>query len=255
MDWSDGAYEHTATVLEPATRALLDVAQVQPGMRVLDVGCGTGNAALEAARRGALVSAIDPAARLIEVTRERARGEGLTVDAQLGEGATLPFADASFDRLLSVFAVIFAPDPPSAAREMRRVTRQGGSIVLSAWLAEGALFEAGRLLWSAVPAPPDAARTAPPAWGQPEFVQGLFPGARLVSHEHALAFEDASAGAWFEEQEAHHPMWRGVRKMLAKLPGAWDRVRDDTVALLERQNEATTGFRVTSKYRIHQISL
>jgi ubiquinone/menaquinone biosynthesis C-methylase UbiE len=93
---------------------------------VLDVGCGTGNAALLAPARGATVTGVDPAARLLDVARARAIDHGLDITFSLGEAAALPIQSGSVDVLLSVFGVIFAPDPVTAAAEMARVTAPHG---------------------------------------------------------------------------------------------------------------------------------
>jgi SAM-dependent methyltransferase len=256
MDWGDGSYERTAATLAPATQVAVDALGPLAGLRVLDVGCGTGNAALEAARRGAVVTAVDPAARLVDVTRGRAAAESLPVTAVVAEAAALPFAEATFDALLSVFAVIFAPDASAAAREMVRVLRPGGRLVLTAWTAHGAIFEAGGALWRATAPPGEAPSGVRASWGDESFVRGLFGplGASVELSEHPLAFEAESAQAWFEDQEANHPMWRGVRRTLDARPGAWDALRAESIGILERGNELPAGFRVTSRYKLYVIT-
>src|SRR5712691_1693906 len=125
----------------PVARAVVESAAIRPGERVLDLGCGTGNAALLAADHSGEVTGVDPASRLLEVARARAAGEGKEVTFLHGEATSLPAGDASVDVILSVFAVIFAPDPGAAAAEMSRVLVPGGRIVLSAWIPAGAMFE------------------------------------------------------------------------------------------------------------------
>src|SRR4051794_39408130 len=141
VDWSAGAYERTAMELEPAARAVVACAAVADGERVLDVACGTGNAALVAARAGARATGLDSAPRLVEVARERAANARAGADAEflVGDALDLPFDDGTFDALVSVFGVIFAPDPDRAVAEMLRVLAPGGRVVLSAWLPEGAV--------------------------------------------------------------------------------------------------------------------
>src|SRR3954462_11003045 len=104
-----GNYERTAALLLPAAEELIRVAAPSAGERVLDVGCGTGNAALLAAARGARVTGVDPAPRLLDVARAQAAARGLEVSFAAGEAAALPLAAASADLVLSVFGVIFAP--------------------------------------------------------------------------------------------------------------------------------------------------
>ena len=114
LDWGAGRYETTAERLAPVARVVVERAFPRPGERVLDLGCGTGNAALLAARAGATVTGVDPAARLLQVARERAESEGLDIEFRPGEAGAIPLADGSVDVIVSVFAVIFAPDrwPP-----------------------------------------------------------------------------------------------------------------------------------------------
>src|SRR6185312_510552 len=92
-DWGVGRYEETAARLEPAARTVVEHAAPRAGDRVADVGCGTGNAALLAAARGARVTGVDPAARLLQVARERASAEELEADFVEGDGASLPLGD------------------------------------------------------------------------------------------------------------------------------------------------------------------
>src|SRR5690349_10371870 len=132
MDWSVGNYERTAGQLLPAAEELIEVAAPREREHVVDVGCGTGNAALLAAARGARVTGVDPAPRLLEVARERAQARRLDATFAVGHAAALPLGDGEADVVLSVFGVIFAPDPPAAAAELARVTAPGGRIVLSA---------------------------------------------------------------------------------------------------------------------------
>lgn len=255
MDWSDGSYEHTAAVLDEVSRQLVGACAIGQGLRVLDVGCGTGNAALEAARRGAQVMGIDPAERLVEVSRRRAVSEGLSVGFDVGEAAKIPVSDGAFDLVLSVFAVIFAPDAEAAARELVRVTRPGGRIVLTTWSNEGAIAEAGRILRNAMAElTPDAPARAAPAWGDGDFVRALFEpkGTAVTIEPRELVFTAASPEAWFEEQEAHHPVWRSIARMLS--PEAWSRVRDRSVAALRAHNQDPRGFRVSSGYFVVTVT-
>lgn len=248
LSWGDRHYERTAETLVPASaRAIAALGDVK-NERVLDLGSGTGNAALEAARRGASVLAVEPAARLADVARARAKAEGLSIDVVLGEAAHIPAPDGAFDALVSVFAVIFAPDAEIAADEMLRVVRPGGRIVLTSWSAEGAIAEAGRILRAAATPPGAPPR---PAWDDPAFIRALFErrGASVTVAQEKLAFEASSAAAWFHEQEENHPIWNGIRAMLsARDPAAWEDVRARSVAALEAGNEVTSGFRTSSTY-------
>jgi ubiquinone/menaquinone biosynthesis C-methylase UbiE len=104
------------------------------GEHVLDVGCGTVNAAPLAAERGATVTGVDPAPRLLEVARRESAARGLDATFAVGEAAALPLGDGETDVALSIFGVIFAPDARAAAAEIARVTAPARRIMLSAWI-------------------------------------------------------------------------------------------------------------------------
>lgn len=256
VDWGDGIYENTAATLVDASMRALQAAGVGPGARVLDLGCGTGNAALAAARQGCDVVAVDPAARLVEVARARANAEGLPVSCLQGDASAIPAGDAAFDAVLSVFAVIFAPDAERAASELLRVVRPGGRVVVTSWTSTGGIAEAGGILMGAMaalaPAPAAPAAPARPAWGDPAFVQGLFEprGARVTVDEETLAFTAASPEAWFDAQQDNHPVWRFARQSHADRPAAWDDVRTRSIERLRAWNEDPAAFRVVSRYLV-----
>jgi ubiquinone/menaquinone biosynthesis C-methylase UbiE len=157
VDWGDGDHARTADVLGPASRALVEAVGAGPGRRVLDVGRGTGNAALAAAaRRASCVGADVPG--LVAQARRRAAAAGAPAEFVVGDAAALPVADGSFDAAVSAFGVIFAEEPAAAMAERARAVRPGGAVALATWLPEGPIATAGRLLRAALP-PGDA----PPA--------------------------------------------------------------------------------------------
>lgn len=251
MNWGDGFYERTAATLELAAVRAIDALGIQAGSRVIDLGAGSGNAALEAARRGAVVLAVEPAARLLGVCRQRAMDEGLVVDTVEGDASRIPAGDGAFDALVSVFAVIFAPDADVAAREMLRVVRPGGRIVITSWDTSGPIAEAGMILRGAMAAlAPSAQHRAAPAWADRAFVTDLFAkhGAVVSIGEASLPFEAASAEAWFEDQTENHPIWRGVRVAVSAQAGAWESVRERSIAALRAGSLATDRFRTESRY-------
>lgn len=121
LDWGVGHYERTAQMLLPAAQVLVDAAALRVGERVLDLGSGTGNAALLAAAAGAHVTAVDPSPRLLGVARAAAQQQGLDITCELGEAVTLPSPAGSVDCVLSNFGLIFAPDPDAAVAQIARV--------------------------------------------------------------------------------------------------------------------------------------
>lgn len=252
FDWSDGTYELTAAVLAPAAEHLVGVAEVGADEHVLDLGCGTGNVSARVVARRAQVTGVDPAARLVEVAAARVPG-GRFLE---GSAEQIPAAAASFDAVVSCFALIFVGDPGRAASEIARVLRPGGRLVFSAWMMEGAIWSASAALMATLarhlPAPDPSAR---PAWHDPAFVaEWIGPYGGALSVEVAtLPFEATSGAAWFAEQEEHHPAWRAARRALEPAgAGPWEALRRDSVEILEAANEATSGLRVTSPYRVYR---
>ena len=149
---------------------LVRYAGVTPGARVLDVGCGTGIAALTAARLGARVTGIDLTPELVAHARENAAVMNLDVELSEADAEALPFDDAAFDVVLSQFAHMFAPRPEVAIAEMLRVLKPGGTIAFSTWPPEHFVGEMFALIGRyAPPLPPGVA--APPDWGDPHIVR------------------------------------------------------------------------------------
>lgn len=165
--WSAGDYDTWSKYLEPAARQLLDSIVIAPGASLLDVACGAGQLPVEAARRGAVVTGVDIARPSLEAARKRAAAAGLTIQFDEGDVEQLPYADASFDVVTSLFGAMFAPQPELAASELLRVCRSGGIIAMANWTSRGFLGEMIRLTARFLP-PPDI----PPAglWGDPETV-------------------------------------------------------------------------------------
>jgi ubiquinone/menaquinone biosynthesis C-methylase UbiE len=246
IDWGDGDYARTARVLAPAAEALLDAAGISVGQRVLDVACGTGNATLAAASRGAVATGLDAAERLVAEAQERADAAGVSASFIVQDAEQLPVADGAFDATLSVFGVIFA-EPEAAIREMFRVTAPTGLVGLTVWREEGPIAAAGRILRDAMPGEiQDVAH-----WEDLEWIEGLLlsAGARVMEvSAGTVVMEAGSPEEWFAEQEDHHPVWRALRRELGEQ--VWSDVRTRSVAALAEGNEAPGAFRATSPYRI-----
>jgi SAM-dependent methyltransferase len=167
--WSAGDYGVIAKSLEQEADQFIARLSIAPGARVLDVACGSGNLALAAARRGANVTGVDIAPNLIRQARARAESEGLTIRADEGDAEQLPYPDRSFDVVVSMFGVMFAPRPDVAAAELVRVTRPGGRVALANWTPGGFAGEMFRTVGRHVPPPPGV---APPAqWGDESIVR------------------------------------------------------------------------------------
>jgi SAM-dependent methyltransferase len=171
--WGSGDYPLMVdTFLLPVGERLVDACGIGPGMRVLDVAAGTGNASLPAARRGATVTASDLTPRLLETGRERAEAEGLELEWIEADAEHLPFADESYDVVMSAIGVMFAPHHQEAADELVRVCRPGGTIGLLSWTPEGMLGALFRTMKPFAPPPPPGAQ-APPLWGGEDHLREL----------------------------------------------------------------------------------
>lgn len=161
--WMSGDYGHFAKYLEPGALEFLQRLQPKPGTRLLDVACGAGQISIPAARAGVQVTGVDIAANLIAQARSRAAKEGLEVCFDEGDAEDLPYADASFDVVVTLIGAMFAPRPERVAAELLRVCRPGGSVVMANWTPEGFVGQMFKILAGHVPPPP---LMAPPVqWG------------------------------------------------------------------------------------------
>jgi ubiquinone/menaquinone biosynthesis C-methylase UbiE len=152
--WRAGNYGEFAKYLEPAAREILSSWHIPPGRRMLDVACGAGQISIPAARAGVRVTGVDIAAHLIEQARRRAVAEGLSAQFDEGDAAQLPYPDASFDAVVSMLGVMFAPEPDEVAAELIRVCRPGGRIILVNWPPAGLVAEGFKLFARYAPPPP-----------------------------------------------------------------------------------------------------
>ncbi len=175
--WALGDYDRVAALIADQGRALVAAAQVGPGIRVLDVGAGSGYAALPAAATGAEVVATDVTPELMEIGKQHARDRGLTLRWQVADAEKLPFADGEFDAVLSCIGAMFAPDQSAAARELLRVCRPGGTVTMANWMPDGAVGRFFRLVSRYHPASGDG--PPPIAWGDPEHATALLHGAEV----------------------------------------------------------------------------
>jgi SAM-dependent methyltransferase len=220
---------------------------------VVDLATGTGNAALLAARIGAVVTGLDAAPRLIEVARERARAEGVQASFVLGDLAALPFDDRSFDVALSVFGLIFAADPNRAFAEMIRVLGADARALLSVWVPAGpidAMVGAfGRAMAAATGSTPSRF-----AWHDPEAVAELAArhNAGVTVHDGLLSITAESPEAYFTRNEQLHPMSVAGRPVLERA-GSYTHVREQALAILREGNEDAEAFRVSSPYRVFEV--
>ena len=172
--WASGDYPTMVeTFLLPLGPRLVEAAGIGPGMRVLDVAAGTGNASLPAAQTGADVVASDLTPELLEAGRSRAEASGLELEWVEADAENLPFEDASFDVVMSAIGAMFAPHHQRVADEFVRVCRPGGTVALLSWTPEGMIGALFRTMGPFAPSPPPGA-SPPPLWGGEDHIRGLF---------------------------------------------------------------------------------
>ncbi len=171
--WSEGDFAMVASLVSMPSEQLAESLEIVPGERVLDVACGSGNAALAAARRawGNTVG-VDFVPALLERGRERAAAERLDVEFVEGDAAELPFGEGEFDVVTSVFGAMFAPDQEKAAAELLRVCKPGGRIGMGNWTPGGSV--GGMFMTVAKHAPPPPGLNPPLLWGTEERLRELF---------------------------------------------------------------------------------
>lgn len=251
IDWGVGQYEVTALEIGPVAEHVVAQADLRNGERVLDLATGTGNAALLAARAGATATGVDTAARLLEVARGRAERDGLEATFLQADIQELPFDDGSFDVALSVFGVIFAPDPRRALAEAIRVLRPGGRAIFSVWVPAGTIDAMVGTFGAAVA---EVTGSAPArfAWYEPDAVEPLVNGADVRWHDSQLRISADSPEAYLARVEEAHPMSIASRPVLEGA-GKAPAVRQRALEILRDGNEQRDGFVVHSPYRLIEL--
>ena len=193
--WGSGDYAIVGTTLQIVGETLCEAVDLRAGQRVLDVAAGNGNATLAAARRFAEVVSTDYVGALLEHGRRRAEAERLSAVFREADAEALPFADASFDVVLSTFGVMFAPNQAQAARELKRVCRPGGKIGLANWTPGSFIGQLFKTIGQYVPPPPGV--KSPALWGDRVHLEALFgPGVTIAAASRTFAFRYRSPEHW-----------------------------------------------------------
>lgn len=252
--WEAGDYSALSQYISDVGELVVSRAGIEPGMTVLDVACGTGNAARPAARAGARVTGLDLTPRLLEAGRVKAAAEGLDIEWREGDAEDLPFDDGRFDRVFSTFGHMFAPRHQQTADEMARVCRKGGVIVTATWTPEGVVGEIFKATGAYMPPPPDYA-SAPILWGREEHVRALL-------SKVATGFEFERQVTWIDwesvEGFADFFMARFGPMVTAQamLGDRFAELRQRVVEIWKRANEARDGrLRLPQEYLLSIIRL
>lgn len=235
--WAAGDFGSIAEIISEVGDTIVERVSVGTKDEVLDVACGTGNAALPAARTGARVTGLDIVPKLLDEARAAAEAERLEVEWVEGDAEALPFEDESFDVVLSTFGCMFAPRHEVAAAEIARVLRPGGRVGICAWTPGGSIGAFFKVVGTHMPAPPPEV-APPPLWGEERHVRDLFTGTgvepefahdaarmRYESPEHALALYADKFGPVVMARQALEPQ------------GKWDALRDDLLAYYREHGE------------------
>lgn len=252
--WEAGEYSDLSVHIADVGEAVVARAGIARGMTVLDVACGTGNAARPAARAGARVTGLDLTSRLIEAGRAKAAAEGLDIEWREGDAEALPFEDGRFDRVFSTFGHMFAPRHQRTADEMARVCRRGGAIVTATWTPEGTVGDVFAASASYMPPPPDYA-SPPILWGREDYVRERFANV-------ATGFEFERRVNWIEwesvETFADYFMARFGPMVTARamLGDRFLELRERVVEIWKRANQSKDGrFRLPQEYLLSIVRL
>lgn len=162
--WMAGDFGQFAKYSETSAGQFIARRGIKPGVRVLDVACGTGNLAINAAKAGAFVTGVDIAPNWLEQAHARAKREGVNIQFDEGDAEQLPYPNSSFDLLVSMFGVMFAPRPERAVTEMLRVCRPGGQIAMTNWTPGGFTGQLMKIMSTHIP--PPSSLPSPLLWGE-----------------------------------------------------------------------------------------
>ena len=242
--WEKGDFTRIASTMRRSGERLAASLGIEPGMAVLDLGCGDGTTAIPAARLGANVLGVDIARNLVEAGNRRAAAEGLgNIRFQEGDASNLTgIEDQSFDLVVSVFGAMFAPRPFDVAAAMVRVTKRGGRIIMGNWIPNDPTLVAQILKTSAAysPPPPEGF-VSPMTWGMPDKVVERFAAAGIPQEQvscsvDSFIFESPKDPAAFVDDFRHYygPTMNAFEA--ADKNGRADALREELEALFTAQN-------------------
>jgi SAM-dependent methyltransferase len=238
--WMSGDYARFAKLMEPGALEFLERIAIPPGTEMLDVGCGAGQIAIPAARAGVRVTGADIAANLVEEARSRAVAEGLDARFEEADAEMLPYADASFDVVVSLIGAMFAPRPDRVAAELVRVCRPGGRVIMANWTPEGFVGQLFKIMGKHVPPPP--LMPSPLLWGSEPTVRERFQAGvselKLTKRQYPFYYPFPPA----EVMEFYRTNYGPTNRAFASLdPDRQAALRQDLEQLWIQHNRATDG--------------
>lgn len=234
--WSSGDYATVGTTLQIVGETLCEALDLRAGQKVLDVAAGNGNVTLAAARRWCEVVSTDYVPALLERGRERAAAERLLIEFREADAEALPFADASFDAVVSTFGVMFTADQDKAAAELVRVCKPGGKIGLANWTPDGFIGQLFKTIGKYMP--PPAGVKSPALWGTGARITEFF-GAQASSiqlEQRDFVFRYRSAQHWLDVFKSYYgPL---LKTFGALDPETRTALTDDLFELIKRFNRS-----------------
>jgi SAM-dependent methyltransferase len=255
--WAAGDWDSFAAMITPVGRLVLERSEIAPGMKLLDVGTGSGgNIAIPAALAGAEVVGADVTPELFEHARRRAAEAGAEVEWVEADAQDLPFEDARFDRVISTFGAMFAPDHTRTAGELVRVCSPGGRILMTTWTTGGFPGELFKLTGEFMP-PPPAGVEPPPLWGVEDHIREAFgaAGAKPSMSRETVTFHFSSVAETVERYCEDFGPFLMARRVLEP-QGRWDEFRARFKELVERFNPITDGrAAIVSDYYLITVDL
>ncbi len=186
LTWESGDFGQIAQSIMHVAEEFMGRLPLRPGMRVLDVACGSGNLAVVAARRGCVTWGVDIASNLISQAKARAAAEGLGIELREGDAEDLPYAAGEFDAAVSMFGAMFAPRPEVVSAELRRVVKPGGWIAMANWTPEGFIGEMFKIFKQHLPPPPSQIPSVM-LWGNEPTVRARLEGFRDLQMTRQIA--------------------------------------------------------------------
>lgn len=237
--WSSGDYAVVGTTLQIVGEQLCEALDLRAGSKVLDVAAGNGNVTLAAARRWCDVTSTDYVPALLERGRERATAEHLKVEFREADAEALPFADASYDVVVSTFGVMFTPDQDKAASELARVCRSGGKIGLANWTPQGFIGQLFKTIGKHLP--PPAGVKSPALWGTKARLEEMFgrTASDISAEPRMFVFRYRSPDHWLDVFKSFYgPMLKAFAALDANGQAALKR---DLLALAGEFNHADDG--------------
>lgn len=240
--WGSGDYAIIGSTLNIVGEQLAEAAEINPGERVIDVAAGNGNATLAAARRFADVTSTDYVESLLEKGRGRTEAEGMSVTFRRADVEALPFADGSFDAVMSTFGCMFAPNQAATASEMARVCRLGGRIAMANWTPDSFIGKLFKVIGEHVP--PPAGVQSPGLWGTRARIEELFgeQASRIEIRTRDFNFRYRNVAHWVDLFRTYYGP---THKAFAALPPEKQGVlAADMTKLAELHNTSRDGWMV-----------